>query len=306
MVGTFPADGESGGATVTRTPPSATVVIPTYDREHLLDLTLSSLVAQSRQDVEVVVVDDGSTDATKSVVERFVGRLDLTYVFQPDEGFRVARARNRGIRLAEAPVVVFVDSGVILHPQAVEAHLRAQDGADVVVGRLLGFRQDDSANAALLDAWSAAGGADFPALEQLLDLRDPREQCFEDVDVPFASWPAPWALFWTANVSVATGLLRAAGCFDEAFTSWGVEDTDLGYRLHRAGGRYRWCHDAVGFHHPHDKPRRSRQMSAETNRRYLARKFPDDPAVQLLTTHRAVHLNSVLLGRLPTTQGIRA
>lgn len=286
--------------------PCATVVVPTYNRADLLRLTLESLRGQSRDDFDVVVVDDGSTDGTRAVVDEFARTLRLVYVFQPDEGFRAARARNLGLRLAEAPVCVLVDCGVVLHREAVDRHVAAQAVGDVVVGRLLGFDQDDGHRDTLVHLWTShAPDAGFARLAERPDLADPREDCLAAVPGPLASWPAPWALFWTANVSVATELLVQVGGFDEAFRSWGVEDTDLGYRLHRAGGRYHWADDAVGFHHPHDKPQAGRRASAEANRRYLATKFADDQAVQLLTTHRAVYLNQVLLGLLPTTQGIR-
>jgi glycosyltransferase involved in cell wall biosynthesis len=284
----------------------ATVIVPTFNRAHLLRLTLGSLRDQSRDDFEVVVVDDGSTDHTKTVADEFARSLRLTYVFQPDEGFRVARARNLGIRLADAPICLFVDSGVVMHPDAVGRHVEAQSGSDVVVGRLLGFDQDNSWEDDLVDLWSSSDDRDaFVRLDDHADFGDPRADCLSSVDLPFSAWPAPWALFWTANASVRTDLLVGVGGFDEAFSSWGVEDAELGFRLHRGGGRFGWASDAVAFHHPHDKPQPARLTSADANRRYFARKFDDDESVRLLTTHRAVYLNQVLLGTLPITQGIR-
>ncbi|GEA87337.1 glycosyltransferase [Cellulomonas cellasea] len=286
--------------------PSATVIVPTFNRADLLRLTLTSLSAQSRSDFEVIVVDDGSTDRTRAVVDEFTRALRLTYVFQPDEGFRVARARNLGIRLADSPICVFVDSGVVMHRTSVDRHVEVQAGEDVVVGRLLGFSQDNSSEEELVRLWTSLGeGSRFSHLEGREDFQDPRDHCLSSLDVPFGSWPAPWALFWTANASAPTQMVLEAGGFDEAYTSWGVEDVDLGYRLHRSGARYRWAHDAVGFHHPHDKPQHSRRVSADSNRHYFASKFPGDTAVQLLTTHRAVCLNHVLLGELPSMQGVR-
>ena len=97
-----------------------TVIVPTYNRRRLLELTLDSLAGQDlpRDRFEVLVVDDGSSDDTADVVREFEDRLDLRYFYQPDEGYRVARARNVGIRHARGEICVFVDSGVLLHSGA--------------------------------------------------------------------------------------------------------------------------------------------------------------------------------------------
>jgi glycosyltransferase involved in cell wall biosynthesis len=82
------------------------VVIPTYNRAELLGATLESVFAQSIPCAEVIVVDDGSTDATPATVRRWGNRL--TYVPQENRG--VAAARNHGLRLAESEWVTFLDS----------------------------------------------------------------------------------------------------------------------------------------------------------------------------------------------------
>src|SRR5690242_9309524 len=91
--------------------PLCSVVVPTYDRMALLRRTLESL---ARQDLgvdafEVLVVDDGSTDDTPAVAREYADRLRLRYFQRPDEGFRVAAARNVGITHATGDVCVFVD-----------------------------------------------------------------------------------------------------------------------------------------------------------------------------------------------------
>ncbi|MEV8443404.1 glycosyltransferase family A protein [Actinosynnema sp. NPDC051121] len=104
-----------------------TVIVPTYNRRRLLGLTLDSLARQDlpRDRFEVLVVDDGSSDDTAAVVRGFEDRLDLRYFYQPDEGYRVARARNVGIRHATGEISVFVDSGVLLHSASLSAHVGA-------------------------------------------------------------------------------------------------------------------------------------------------------------------------------------
>ncbi|MED5463013.1 MAG: glycosyltransferase family A protein [Myxococcota bacterium] len=83
-----------------------TVIIPTFNRAHVLERALDSVYAQSAAPAEVIVVDDGSTDATSTLVkERFPG---ARYCYQSNQG--VSAARNRGISMATQPWVAFLDS----------------------------------------------------------------------------------------------------------------------------------------------------------------------------------------------------
>ena len=111
--------------------PLCTVIVPTYNRSGLLRHTLDALVRQTlgTGQFEVIVVDDGSSDDTAAVVAGYSGRLNVSYYFQPDEGYRLAAARNLGVRHARGPICVFVDSGVVLHSGALDAYLRAHQQA---------------------------------------------------------------------------------------------------------------------------------------------------------------------------------
>ena len=77
------------------------VIIPTYNRSTLLKKTLDSLSIQSlnNDQYEVIVVDDGSSDNTAVIVDSFKTKLNISYYFQEDRGFRVAKARNIGIKM---------------------------------------------------------------------------------------------------------------------------------------------------------------------------------------------------------------
>jgi glycosyltransferase involved in cell wall biosynthesis len=89
-----------------------TVVIPTYNRAGLIGASLDSLVAQTHQDWDAIVVDDGSTDDTAAVVAGYGSRV--RYVRQENRG--VGAARNTGLRLATGDLVAFLDSDDLWHP----------------------------------------------------------------------------------------------------------------------------------------------------------------------------------------------
>jgi len=83
-----------------------TVVIPTYNRERYLGEAVESVLAQSFQNIEVIVVDDGSTDNTRSVAERYAARVHYVWQANAERG----SARNHGLRLARGEFVAFLDS----------------------------------------------------------------------------------------------------------------------------------------------------------------------------------------------------
>lgn len=270
--------------------PSASVIIPTYNRSRLLAMTLESLAAQDlpAERFEVIVVDDGSSDDTAAVVDRYRDRLRLSYHFQPDEGYRGALARNVGIQHATGQVCIFMDDGVLLHSGAVAAHLDAhlkaqEEGATAaVIGLVYGFSLGEEGAEEIA---AAADGVDadtaIARLHQQGKWLDFREEFYAKYGDDFADLPAPWPVYWTCNVSAWTEQVRKVGGFDEALQSWGGEDIDLGYRLHRDGARIFLERGASSLHYPHEKSKGSNMWSSYLNYRVLAEKYRT-PITQLL------------------------
>lgn len=85
--------------------PLVSVIIPSYNSGRYLVDALRSVIEQDYQPREVIVIDDGSTDDTVSVVRSF---KDIIYSFQPNQG--PSSARNTGIRMARAPFIAFLDA----------------------------------------------------------------------------------------------------------------------------------------------------------------------------------------------------
>src|ERR687889_2266187 len=97
--------------------PAMTVVVPTRGRAAYLEVTLDSLSRQRTETpYEILVVDDGATDATPDVAERFGARL-----IRHGERRSLNAARNSGLREAAAPLVAFVDDDVLVPPGWLEA-----------------------------------------------------------------------------------------------------------------------------------------------------------------------------------------
>jgi len=86
--------------------PLVSVIIGVYNRPELIIETLDSVLAQTHPEIEVIVIDDGSTDATPAVLERFAGRIAV----HREEHRGLPAALNHGLRLATGEFVVFLDS----------------------------------------------------------------------------------------------------------------------------------------------------------------------------------------------------
>lgn len=91
------------------TTPRVSIVIPTYNRAHLLERALESVVAQTYPHFEAIVVDDGSTDGTRDLVtQRYGGDRRIRYTYQANRGVSVAR--NLGLALARGELIALLDS----------------------------------------------------------------------------------------------------------------------------------------------------------------------------------------------------
>lgn len=96
--------------------PMVSIIIPTYNSARFLSDAINSALAQTYQNIEVIVVDDGSTDDTPNIVAEYKGRI--AYVSQANGG--TASARNAGIDASNGQYLVFLDADDRLLPHMVE------------------------------------------------------------------------------------------------------------------------------------------------------------------------------------------
>lgn len=89
-----------------RNRPTISVIIPTFDRARYITNAINSVLSQSFQDFEIIVVDDGSTDNTKEVIRNFYPQVK--YIYQDNSG--VGAARNTGILASRGEWIAFLDS----------------------------------------------------------------------------------------------------------------------------------------------------------------------------------------------------
>ncbi len=143
--------------------PRVSVVIPTYNYSHFLSEAISSVLSQTYPIHEVIVVDDGSTDDTKKIVERFAGKI--IYIYQENAG--LSAARNTGIKHSTGDVVAFLDSDDIWYPEKTAKQIDVLR-ADPRIGMVYcSIREFDSDSDETITIWSKREN-DIDALEALL------------------------------------------------------------------------------------------------------------------------------------------
>jgi len=111
------------------------VIIPTYNRSQFLGEALESVLAQSvfqsrKYSFEIIIIDDGSTDDTRKVVERFSG--PIKYYYQPHQG--VSRARNHGLEKAKGEFIAFLDSDDLWLPEKIKLQMNVMENFPNLMG----------------------------------------------------------------------------------------------------------------------------------------------------------------------------
>lgn len=123
--------------------PKVSVIVPVYNASEALNDSIGSILAQTYTNLELVLVDDGSTDASPAVCDEFASRDDRVVVVHQRNG-GVSSARNTGIAEATGEYLTFVDADDFLHPDAlatVMPRLR-QDQADLACFGMTFVRHD--------------------------------------------------------------------------------------------------------------------------------------------------------------------
>ena len=255
------------------------VVVPTFNRSELLTYTLHSLKAQNtpRDFFEVIVADDGSTDNTEEVVRQFEKQLNIRYVYQQDLGYRPGSARNLGVTSSRGKICLLIDSGVLVGENCIAEHIsfHEKNSRAAAIGYVYGFEEDNENRGALernIDYRDVQGSirrlSNYPAYA---DVREPHYRKYKNV---IHHLPAPWLFFWTCHVSALRKDLLKIGLFDWRYDGrWGVEDTDLGFRLFHDGVSIMLLTEATSIHYPHQKCKHDRHKEGLQNCRLFHEKF---------------------------------
>jgi|GEM_PF-868552 len=185
--------------------PRLTVVLPVFNHERYVEAALQSIFAQRYSDSEIIAVDDGSTDRSLEILQRYLGRIRILQ--SPHSG--PAAARNRAIEAGDSEFVAFMDADDVSLPWRFSIQIQKLEfeKLDFVASELSFI---DSAGASLPGAWRCPPHADRDYWGALLER----------------NW------IGTPSVMLRRGVFEWSGLFDESFTH--AEDYDLWLRIARS------------------------------------------------------------------------
>ncbi|ORL53416.1 glycosyltransferase family 2 protein [Pseudomonas putida] len=242
-----------------KSPPEAglSIVVPTFNRSKILDITLACLTNQeTNYPFEVIVADDGSTEQIVNITRKYEALLDIKYVRQKDYGYQLCAIRNLGLRTAKFEFLAILDCDMAPNPKWVESYVTLLLEDDDVA--LIGPRKyidtenlpaDDFAKdknlitelPEVLTQNSVAGKT-----QNSISV-DWRLEHFEKTD-NLRLCDTPFRFFSGGNVAFSSKWLKKAGWFDEDFNHWGGEDNEFGYRLYREGCFFRAVEGGLAYH----------------------------------------------------------
>ncbi len=210
--------------------PQITAVVTTYNRCQLLLKTILSLAAQTldRSQFEVIIIDDGSVDDTRITVDGMASILSIKYAYQANSG--LASAKNHGLFLASAPIVLFLDDDDVASPDLLEQHLAAH-------------RIYPGETTAILGHTDLAPDLHADILMNYVTQHDPLLFSYQQISDPAN---LRYDHFWGGRTSCKRTLLLRHGVFNPVFR-FGYEDIELGYRLDSVGLRVIYWKQAVNM-----------------------------------------------------------
>ena len=182
------------------------IIVPVYNNAHDLVECVCALKTSGHPDLEIIVVDDASTDDTFSMAMRMGVRI-----VQLAKNSGHGAARNYGARYAQGDILFFVDADVVVAPGA--------------VSRVLGLFEENPGLAAVFGSYDLE-----PRAKNLVSQY--RNLLHHYVH---QNGHAEASTFWAGCGAIRRSVFREIGGFDEKRFSWSIPDIELGYRLRQGG-----------------------------------------------------------------------
>ncbi len=213
--------------------PKCSLIISTYNWPSVLECCLRSVIHLDRLPDEVIIADDGSSRETADLIAKYKNLVPVPvhHVWHPDEGFQLAKIRNRAFAQARYEYIIQIDGDTILHPKFVHDHLKFcapgffLSGSRILMGEGLSRKiiHEKRTSISLLEKGinNRLNGIRFPVMSYLLS--------------PVYRMGSKKYYVKGCNMSFWRSDLVAVNGYDESFVGWGREDSDLAIRLMNNG-----------------------------------------------------------------------
>jgi glycosyltransferase involved in cell wall biosynthesis len=274
------------------------LIIPTYNKCHRLKYLVESLSIQKADfPFEIILVDDGSSDKTRELIESYLHRVDIQYIYQSNGGR--SHARNRGLAEATGEYVVFIDDDMILPEYFLQSHYNAllENPGSLIHGRIwnlpfLSFFKDP-ATGVLFEHIPKTNSNLDNIRKYLIDLDVVHHQ--GDLEKQRRTYPFEKYLkeIYDRKISqleflMCTGgnfscpreaLLDVKGFSEDLDFEWGAEDLELGYKLKQNHIGFVFAELAFNYHISHYRMTYEKELRNSISLFYSKYR---DPVIQAL------------------------
>jgi glycosyltransferase involved in cell wall biosynthesis len=209
---------------------------------------------------EVIIADDGSAEETKKLIESFRPEMKtaLIHIWQPDEGFQLAKIRNRAIAAAKSDYIIQIDGDLILHREFVSDHLHLAKKKCFITGsrlllsepitkRLIESGQIEISAGIAIQSRNIFNGFRIGVIRRFLankyKVRGSNKYYVKGCNMSF----------WRSDLIMVNG-------YNELYKGWGREDSDIAIRLMNSGVHKKFIKmGAIAYHLYHHEASRNRK-----------------------------------------------
>ncbi len=212
------------------------IIISFYERISYLRCCLDALRHCARDFEEVVIADDGSREDTVARIGKMIPLYDfpVVHAWHPKEGFRLAAARNNGIRHATGDYLVFIDCDFLLLPGTVRCHLQEAKPGRFVAGLVKYLTEEQTGRLLKSEITGPFLEALYRELPDGPILREHRKFLWRTFLLKLGLI-SPRKQRCSSHFSIHRRDMEFVNGYDENFIGWGGEDEDIAMRLVKAG-----------------------------------------------------------------------
>ncbi|ETT65453.1 family 2 glycosyl transferase [Paenibacillus sp. FSL R7-277] len=257
------------------------IVIVTYQMRETLRNTLEALNYMEgfgRDEFEVIVSDDGSMDGTQEYVQGINRNYEMKYIFTERSQLSCRnRARNLGIKEAGGEIIICMDGDVLANKNLLSEFDRcySMDSNIVVAGARIMLERNVEYEAVHDQSIFMKHRFDGSNNESL----DDRYRKYNVLSYNSNAMRHPWLMAHTNIVSIPKAYINKVGLFSEEIKGWGFDESELMYRLFKAGVKFIINHKIEVLHQPHnemrDTPENVKVIEFTNNISLFFKKYPD-------------------------------
>ena len=273
------------------------VLMATYNKAKYLDNTLAAFCLQSYKDFEIVIVDDGSSDETSKIIEKYSKILNIKYIFKERAG--IAFARTEVLDKAEGNYLIITDDDRIPCKDFVLNHklMLDKNRKKVVLGKeclIMSYYTED-VKYSFKDEFKI-----YRKYPELLDIKEKKMFSSEDIlnrydhvineyylsdytesrlldmvelyGEELSGFHLAWSRAFGGNMSFDRSYCERMPVYDENYVGYGIEDIDFSYQLYLQGFAFVFCNEAKNYHQEHPR-RKTENKEMFNNFNYFCSKY---------------------------------